>query len=289
MSGHDWYVTRRVLPGIWLIAEPQHCYMWLVEGSERAVLFDTGVGFQPLRPVVERLTPLPVTVVNSHCHIDHIGANHEFDRIEIHELGASSIATALPESEISAYLDYAMRQVAALPAYEALDREFFWLLTTSSAPRSLGAEPPHWTIRPTQAASTFIGGEKIDLGDRVLTVIHTPGHSHDSICLLDERDGIMLTGDTVGYGALYAHWSDSDPEVYARSLDMLRGLDAAQLMLASHYPHVIADVALLGDLAEAMARVCSGDAPRARARDILGNDVFESRFDYFFITTPAAT
>ena len=90
-----------MLPGIWLIAEPQHCYMWLIEGSDRAVLFDTGVGFQPLRPVVERITSSPVTVVNSHCHIDHIGANHEFDRIEIHELGAAAIATPLPEPEIA--------------------------------------------------------------------------------------------------------------------------------------------------------------------------------------------
>ena len=147
---------------------------------------------------------------------------------------------------------------------------------------------PRWTIRPTQASATFVGGESIDLGNRVLTVIHTPGHSHDSICLLDEHNGILLTGDTVGYGALYAHWPDSDPDMYAQTLDMLEGLGAFRLMLAAHYPHVIADAALLGDLAESMARVCSGDAPRVRVRDILGNEVFESRFDYFFITTPVS-
>lgn len=44
-------------------------------------------------------------------------------------------------------------------------------------------------------------GDKIEVGSSVLTVLHTPGHTEDSICLLG--DGILFSGDTLfyrGYG-----------------------------------------------------------------------------------------
>lgn len=52
-----WYRVTPIARGIWSITEPGHVTMWLIVGSERALLFDTGLGFVPLRPVVEALTP----------------------------------------------------------------------------------------------------------------------------------------------------------------------------------------------------------------------------------------
>jgi len=40
------------------------------------------------------------------------------------------------------------------------------------------------------------GGESLQMGDRMFEVIHTPGHSHDSICLYCEQDRILFAGDT---------------------------------------------------------------------------------------------
>lgn len=53
-------------------------YIYLLEGDDHALLIDTGYGFGSLRAYVERLTPKPVIVVNSHGHLDHVGSNGEF-------------------------------------------------------------------------------------------------------------------------------------------------------------------------------------------------------------------
>jgi glyoxylase-like metal-dependent hydrolase (beta-lactamase superfamily II) len=45
------------------------------------LLVDTGMGFVPIRPIVERLTSLPVHVINTHSHLDHTGGKHEFASI----------------------------------------------------------------------------------------------------------------------------------------------------------------------------------------------------------------
>lgn len=39
-------------------------------------------------------------------------------------------------------------------------------------------------------------GDTLKIGDRMFRVFHTPGHSHDSICLYCEKNGVLFTGDT---------------------------------------------------------------------------------------------
>ena len=77
----DWFVVYRAADGVFAIVEPyqwQEAISYLIVGSTRAMLFDTGIGVAPIRPVVESLTSLPVTVLNSHTHFDHVGGNWEF-------------------------------------------------------------------------------------------------------------------------------------------------------------------------------------------------------------------
>lgn len=40
----DWFRTRRLALGVWLVAEPSLVNLWLITGTERAVLLDTGCG-----------------------------------------------------------------------------------------------------------------------------------------------------------------------------------------------------------------------------------------------------
>jgi glyoxylase-like metal-dependent hydrolase (beta-lactamase superfamily II) len=286
----SWFHTREVHAGVWLVAEPSHVNTWLVAGRERAVLLDTGLGIAPIRPVAERLTDRPVSVLNTHSHFDHVGGNHEFEEIAIHELGAAALEQEVPTALLAAYLDYTRRLLAAAADYRRADEDLFHLLTPDSDPRPL---PYHfdaesWRIPVSRATSTLRDGEQVDLGGRTLTVLHTPGHSPDSICLLDERDGLLFAADTINTGPLYAQLPDSDLEAFAASTRRLADLvPQLRSVLVHHFGRVAVEPAFLTAVADAFDAVLCGDLPSAAAKDCIGHDVREIPFAGFSILLPA--
>ena len=83
-ASDDWFQVYETAEGVFSIVEPyqiEESISHLIVGDERAILFDTGIGLLPIRPVVERITNRPVTVLNSHTHFDHVGGNAEFSSI----------------------------------------------------------------------------------------------------------------------------------------------------------------------------------------------------------------
>src|SRR5262245_49135978 len=78
-----WFEVYRVDPGVYAIYEPhqwQEVISWLVVGTRQALLFDTGMGLQDIQAIVKSITPLPIEVLNSHTHHDHVGDNWRFER-----------------------------------------------------------------------------------------------------------------------------------------------------------------------------------------------------------------
>ncbi|MDQ1634804.1 MAG: hypothetical protein QOJ32_1613 [Frankiaceae bacterium] len=277
----SWFHTRPVSPGVWLVAEPGHVNCWLVAGTERAVLLDTGLGIAPIRPVVQALTPVPVEAVNSHYHFDHTGGNAEFDRVSIHELGAPLLAAGVPTEVREGYLAYTHRLLAAAETYRDLDRDYFHLLSADSDPRPLPADfvPELWRPRPGIVAHELHDGDVLDLGGRSLTVLHTPGHSPDSVCFLDDRDGLLFGGDTLNTGPIYAQMPDSDVEAFARSTARLAELRAeVRLVLMCHFGRGVAEAQFVRDVAESFDRLVNGDAELRPARDCLLDEAREAVF-----------
>ncbi len=284
-----WFQTREVAGGVWLLAEPSHVNTWLVGGKERAVLVDTGLGVAPMRPVAEALTPLPLSVVNTHYHFDHTGGNHEFDEIVIHELGADLLSQEVPREILDAYMGYTQRMLGAIEAYRRLDREFFHLLSSDSDPVSLpeGFDPGSWTIVPSHATGTLSDGDRIDLGSRSLTVIHTPGHTPDCVCLFDETDGILFGGDTINTGPIYAQFPDSDLAAFTASTTRLAELEREiRLVVVHHFGRVAAEPSLLREIAEGFARIEEGGVELVPTSDCIDSPVLEARFDRFSVLLP---
>jgi len=285
----SWFYTREVARGVWLIAEPQHVYTWLVEGSDRAVILDTGMGLVPIRPVAETLTSAPLSVVNTHYHFDHVGGNHEFDQIAIHEIGAPLIEQDVPREMLDAYVDYARRQLEAAKAFRALDRQYTWLLTAESDPRPFPSdfEPAQWMIRPSHATETLHDGQRLELGGRTLTVIHAPGHSPDGICLLEEREGLFFGGDSVNAGPIYAHFPDSDLDSLTNSTRRLADLsNDLRVAMFHHYGRPVAEPVLFREIADGVEQVNAEDVSLSPAVDIIGTPMLEARFDHFSVSVP---
>lgn len=68
---------------------------------------------------------------------------------------------------------------------------------------------------------TIESGFQFDLGNIILEVIHTPGHTPGSISLLDRKNKILFSGDTVSYGPVYMFGINRDLHLYLKTLKML--------------------------------------------------------------------
>src|SRR5437867_5743201 len=79
-----WFEVYRIRPGVFAIYEPhqaEEVISYLIVGARKALLFDTGMGISNIQAVVAGLTKLPVSVVNSHTHNDHVGDNWRFSDV----------------------------------------------------------------------------------------------------------------------------------------------------------------------------------------------------------------
>lgn len=286
----DWFHVGEIADGVWQLTEPGHVCSWLVAGSRRAALIDTGCGIAPIRPVVERLTSLPVTVVNTHHHFDHVGGNAEFDAIAIHPLGEAGLRVAPPAELLDAYRAYSEDMLAAYESYADADARYFHLLRDADRVRPLPGSvlDGSWRIAASTATELISEGDEIDLGDRALGVLHTPGHSPDcvSLDLIGER--LLFGGDTVNTGPVYAQLPGSEPARLAASLERLAaGADAWDRVLCSHFmrtevgpDHLTAQVA-------AFAALLAGEVDLHPAVDCVGTQVREASFDGFSVLVAA--
>ena len=83
----SWFTVEPNDGETWAISEYRHweeTHCYLLRGSERAVLIDTGLGVGNLERVVRNLTELPVLVLTTHAHWNHIGGHRQFEQFAVH-------------------------------------------------------------------------------------------------------------------------------------------------------------------------------------------------------------
>lgn len=174
------YEVRQLGKDTWMIRSMM-VQMFLIAGTEKAMLIDTGAGMGDLKAQVEKLTDKPLIVVNTHGHVDHAGGNFQFKEVWMHadDFSAADWMCTLPERQ--EYVRSRLAVMAPEHTQEALD-----------------------SLQPCAdyEKKALTEGQVFDLGDRELEVIFTPGHTHGSVCFLDRRYRRIFTGDTVNYGML---------------------------------------------------------------------------------------
>ena len=83
-TAQDWFEVYRIRPGVFAIYEPrqfEQVISYLITGERRTLLFDSGLGVGHIAAVVHELSTLPVSVLNSHTHFDHVGGNADFEDV----------------------------------------------------------------------------------------------------------------------------------------------------------------------------------------------------------------
>jgi glyoxylase-like metal-dependent hydrolase (beta-lactamase superfamily II) len=284
----DWFQVYRVEEGVFALYEPlqfQEVLSYLILGSQSALLFDTGLGIGKIAEVVKSLTPLPVSVLNSHTHFDHVGGNEDFSD--------KPCATAPGSSEL---FGTPFGRCLEFDGILAMDTAFTRANTRGFPHATVAGEvastalcaglPPGVTAatyrtRPWHPSEYIRDGHRIDLGGRKLEVLHVPGHTPDAIALLDRERGLLFTGDTFYEGPIWLYAPETDLAAFARSVDRLAALTPTLRKLLPAHNVPVSDPKRLIELREAVRRVRSGEATLVDA----GNGQIEFPFEGFSILT----
>jgi glyoxylase-like metal-dependent hydrolase (beta-lactamase superfamily II) len=211
--------------------------------------------------VVEQLTKLPVTVLNSHTHYDHIGGNHEFNDILA--------------------MDTAFTRERAAHGYSNK------VMKDEVSPQSLcgglpkGFDANGYRAHPFHITGTVHDDTVIDLGGRKLEVLSVPGHTPDSIALLDRGNRLLFTGDTFYVGPIWLFEPETDLNAYARSTARLAALAGSLDLLLPGHNTPAASPSYLPKLRDAAQAILKGTAKEAGRED--GHRRFQ--FDGFSVLT----
>ena len=205
--------VRRIDDSTWSIEELNGMvYGFLLTGKDRAILIDTGFGTCDYKKIVSKLTVLPTDVINTHGHLDHVSQNWAFDRVYIHKDDIAVLKEHSTGKYRLAYLQMLLEE-GKVPS--------------KIARSGLVAGVLHKVCYiPTKDNTVFVAdGDGIDLGGRTLQIIHTPGHTPGSICILDRERRQLFSGDTICDEGVLLHFDHScSVTIFKQSCEKLKAM-----------------------------------------------------------------
>jgi hydroxyacylglutathione hydrolase len=183
-----------------------NCYIVYCQETLECAIIDPGAEPEKIFRLITHKGLKPTILINTHGHVDHIGANRDIkDKFDIplylHEADSPMLESVL-QSELS-----------------------FFLGAKESPPPDKFLEE----------------GDEIKIGNISLLVIHTPGHSPGSVSLLG--DGILFSGDTLFFGGVGrtdlpgGSWSEMESSIREKIFT----LPADTVVLPGHGPTTTVD------------------------------------------------
>ena len=164
----------------------------LILGKKFNYLIDTGLGLLSMVPVKEHLhgNNKPIIVINTHHHWDHVWGNHAFE-------GCMIVSHRLCRERIHDKWDAMMERNGRFAVGEAI-----------------------------MCLPNLVFVDTLYFPEDKIRLFHTPGHTLDSISVLDEEDGVLNAGDNLGDSMEEIVPSlETEKAVYANTLSKYRKMD----------------------------------------------------------------
>ncbi len=174
------FTKEQLFPGLWSVTDIAGTRSFLAVGRERAALIDTGIGLGSLKDYIRGITQLPLTVIGTHGHLDHLGGSAEFDEVL---LDRRDFDLAYGHQSGSKRYDYAKG------LYTAMHPEEEWRFEESD-------------FMPVRTApyTPLKGNDVFDLGGITVRMLDLPGHTQGSKAVLFEELRTVLLGDACNPG-----------------------------------------------------------------------------------------
>lgn len=211
---NNWFTIDQIDETTYIISEYRHweeTHCYLLIGSERSLLIDTGLGICNIYQEITRLTNKPVSAMATHIHWDHIGGHELFPDFYAHEAELNWLNGEFPLT-MDQIKEMVVDRCDLPKGYDVNDYRFF-------------------QGNPTRVLKD---NDAIDLGNRSVHIIHTPGHSPGHMCFWEKDRGYLFTGDLVYKDTLFAYYPSTDPEAYLNSLEKISALPVKKVFPAHH-------------------------------------------------------
>ena len=243
-----WFEVYKVAPNVFAIYEPhqaEEVISYLIVGEKRALLFDTGMGISDIKKITAELTKLPIVVLNSHTHDDHVGGNWQFDTV------------------YGMYTNFTMKN--SMGSREDAQAEIIPDQICGSLPA--GFDTKTYVTKRWKIFAYTHDGDHFDLGGRIIEIVATPRHTPDAISLIDRGNGLLFTGDTYYPAPIWLFRPETDLDAYAASIRHLAALaPKVKLVLGAHnipvaQPSVLARLVAAFDAVRAGKVQATPDSP----------------------------
>jgi len=249
------YKVKELHPNLYSLYEQTDVYCYLIMGAKSALLYDTTFGVCDLAATVRALTPLPVEVMLSHGHYDHVNGAFQFDGAYIH-----------PADEILCY-----KHAGRTCRRWSLNDEYFSTLMPPELDHEAYIHAGAGKLTCIQPGHTF------DLGGLTVEVVALEGHTAGSIGLLIHEHHILLASDALGpHNWLFLKESLPIPQ-YLAMLRRIQALPFDTFFIGhSDLPRPKAEIALYEQVARNINPAQSTPYPRLPE---LGGYFYEEKHD----------
>ena len=233
----DWFTIEHIDKDTHIISEYKHweeSHAYLLNGATYSLLIDTGLGIQNIYNEVVKLTDKPVIAVATHIHWDHIGGHKYFPNFYVHEDEVNWLSGEFPLT---------LDQIKAM------------VVEKCEIPDGFNVD----VYKLFQGTATRVLKDKdmIDIGGRILEVLHTPGHSPGHMCFYEKDRNYLFTGDLVYKGTLFAYFPSTDPKAYLSSIERVASLPVERVFPAHHDLNI--EPSILGDMKKAFTELKAGN------------------------------